>query len=89
MRGSAARSAAVRRQRAEATRRWRERLDRGAAVYPVEADAETFDLMERLGLLQPADATSRARTALALGKLLRRALAALKRELDAHPDNFV
>jgi hypothetical protein len=83
-----ARSAAVRQRRAEATRRWRERLDRGAAVYPVEVDGETFALMERLRLLQGADATSRARTALALGKLLRRALAALKRELDARPDNF-
>ena len=41
-------SAVVRRQRAEATRRWRQRLDRGAAVYPVEVDGETFALMERL-----------------------------------------
>jgi hypothetical protein len=88
VREAAARSAAVRQRRAEATRRWRQRLDRGAAVYPVEADGEVFDLMARLGLLQPADATSRARTAIALGKLLRRALAALKRELDSHPRNF-
>jgi hypothetical protein len=77
-----ARSAAVRQQRAEATRRWRQRLDRGAAVYPVEVDGEVFDLMARLGLLQPADTTSRTRTAIALGKLLRRALAALRRELN-------
>jgi hypothetical protein len=88
VREGASKSAAVRQRRAEATRRWRQRLDRGAAVYPVEVDGETFALMERLRLLQPADATSRARTALALGKLLRRALAALKRELDSRPRNF-
>ena len=73
--------AVKRRQRAEATRRWRERLDRGAAVYSVEADAEIFDLMVRLGLLDPADATSRRQAADALGKLLRRALGALRREI--------
>jgi hypothetical protein len=43
------RSAAARQQRAEATRRWRQRLDRGAAVYPIEVDGELFDLMERFG----------------------------------------
>jgi hypothetical protein len=78
--------AVKRRQRAEATRRWRERLDRGAAVYSVEADAEIFDLMIRLGLLDPADATSRRQVATALGALLRRALNSLKREI-ACPNN--
>jgi hypothetical protein len=38
---------AARRQRR--ARRWRERLRRGAAVYPVEVDGATFDLMERFG----------------------------------------
>jgi hypothetical protein len=84
-----AKSAAQRRRAAAATRRWRERVNRRAAVYSVEIDAETFDLMERLRLLEPADATSRVRVALALGKLLRLALGALKRELDSHPNNFV
>src|SRR5262245_26897515 len=42
-------TAAVRQRRAEDTRRWRERLERGAAVYPVEVDGTTFDLMERFG----------------------------------------
>jgi hypothetical protein len=72
-----AKTVAQRRRLAEATRRWRERCDRGAACYQVEVDGETFDLMARLGLLDPADATSQARVALALGKLLRRALGAL------------
>jgi hypothetical protein len=38
---------AFRQRRAADTARWRERLRRGAAVYPLEADAATFDLMER------------------------------------------
>jgi hypothetical protein len=39
---------AAKRRRADDTRRWRERLHRGAAVYPVEVDALTFDLMSGL-----------------------------------------
>jgi hypothetical protein len=42
-------TAAFRQRRAANTRRWRERLSRGAAVYPVEVDGELFDLMERFG----------------------------------------
>jgi hypothetical protein len=42
-------TAAFRQRRAADTRRWRERLSRGAAVYPVEVDGELFDLMERFG----------------------------------------
>jgi hypothetical protein len=43
-------TAAFRQRRAADTRRWRERLERGgAAVYPVEVDGTTFDLMERFG----------------------------------------
>jgi len=45
-------TAAVRQRRADDTRRWRERLHRGAAVYPVEVDGKTFDLMERFGGLK-------------------------------------
>jgi hypothetical protein len=74
-------TAAQRQRLADATRRWRERVNRRAAVYPVEIDSEVFDLMARLALLAPADASSRQRTATALGKLLRLALGALKREL--------
>jgi len=74
-------TAAFRQRRAADTARWRERLTRGAAVYPVEVDGTTFDLMVRLGLLAAADATSRRVVASALEKLLQRALAALRREL--------
>ena len=59
--------------RAADTARWRERLHGGAAVYPIEVDGPTFDLMERKTGDQQAVAT-------ALGKLLRRALEALLRE---------
>jgi len=43
----AEKTAAFRQRRAADTARWRERLHRGAAVYPVEVDGLTFDLMER------------------------------------------
>jgi hypothetical protein len=78
-----AKSIAARRRRVEDTRRWRERLERGAACYQVEADAETFDFMVRLGLLAAADATNRRVVADALGRLLRLALAALRREINS------
>ena len=42
-------TAAFRQRRAADTARWRERLQRGAAVYPVEVDGMMFDLMERFG----------------------------------------
>jgi hypothetical protein len=45
----AEKSAAFRQRRAADSARWRERLHRRAAVYPVEVDGELFDLMERFG----------------------------------------
>jgi hypothetical protein len=73
-------AAARRQRRAADTRRWRERLHRGAAVYPVEVDSTTFDLMERFGGLKADKVGDRKAVAVALGKLLRLALAALLRE---------
>jgi hypothetical protein len=77
-------TAAVRQRRADDTRRWRQRVERGAAVYPVEVDGELFDLMARIGVLAAGRETDRRAVASGLGKLLRLALAALKRELDSH-----
>ena len=74
---------AVRQRRAEDTRRWRARLHRGAAIYPVEVDGTTFDLMERFGGLKDSKTSDRRAVAAALGKLLRRALEALLREAAA------
>jgi glutathione synthase/RimK-type ligase-like ATP-grasp enzyme len=45
----AEKTAAFRPRRAADSARWRERLHRRAAVYPVEVDGELFDLMERFG----------------------------------------
>jgi hypothetical protein len=73
-------TAAFRQRRAAGTARWRERLQRGACVLPVEADATTFDLMERFGGLKDSKTDDRQAVATALGKLLRRALEALLRE---------
>jgi len=46
------------------------------AVYPVEVDGRTFDLMERFGGLRDSKIGDRQAVATALGKLLRRALEA-------------
>jgi len=73
-------TAAFRQRRAADTARWRERLERGAAVYPVEVDGMMFDLMERFGGLKDSNVGDRQAVAVALGKLLRLALAALLRE---------
>jgi hypothetical protein len=73
-------TAAFRRRRAADTARWRKRLRRGKAVYPVEVDETTFQLMERFAGLTPSKATDRQAVAGALGRLLRLGLDALLRE---------
>ena len=47
-------TAAFRQRRAADTARWRERLHRGAAVYPVEVDGTTRGLGFSLGHARPA-----------------------------------
>jgi len=76
---------AFRRRRADDTRRWRERLHRGAAVYPVEVDGTTFDLLERFGGLDACKVDDKRAVAAALGRLWHRALAALLREVESRP----
>ena len=73
-------TAAFRQRRADDTGLWRERLSRGAAVYPVEINGTTFDLMERFAGLKDSKTGDRQAIATALGRLLRRALEALLRE---------
>jgi hypothetical protein len=73
-------TAVFRERRAADTARWRERLRRGAAVYPVEVDGQLFDLMERFCGLKDSKTGDRQAVAAALGKLLRRALTAMLRE---------
>jgi hypothetical protein len=73
-------TAAFRRRRAADTARWRDRLRRGAAVFPIEVDGATFDLMERYAGLKLRQMDDRRAVSAALGKLLHLALAALLRE---------
>jgi hypothetical protein len=68
---------AFRRRRANDTKRWRARVRRGRAVYPLEIDAATFDLMEQYADLRQSQMDNRKAVSLALGRLLRLALAAL------------
>ena len=77
-------TAAFRQRRVADTQAWRARQKRGAAVYPVEVDGELFTLMERFGGLEPNRAGDRQAVAAALGRLWRRALAALLREANSH-----
>jgi hypothetical protein len=84
----AEKTAAFRQRRAADTARWRERLRRGACVLPVEADATTFDLMERFGGLDARKADDKRAVAAALGRLWHRALAALWRAFSRN-DLFI
>jgi hypothetical protein len=79
----AEKTAAFRQRRAADTARWRERLQRGAAVYPVELDALTFDLMERFAGLKASKVDDRQAVVVALGRLLRLGLEALLREANS------
>jgi hypothetical protein len=74
-------TAAFRQRRAADTARWRERLERGTAVYPVEVDGMTFDLMEKFAELDPKKTKDRQAVAVALGKLWQLAMAAFLREV--------
>ena len=76
------RSAAVRKRRVADTQAWRARRKRGAAVYPVEVDGQIFDLMERFAGLPPGKIEDKQAVAVALGRLLHRALGALLREAN-------
>jgi len=76
----AEKTSAFRQRRADDVRRCRARQARGAACYCVECDAETFDLLVRFEGLDPDKITNRQVVADALGRLLRRALAALVRQ---------
>jgi hypothetical protein len=67
-------TAAFKQRRAADTARWRERLQRGAAVYPVEVDGRTFDLMERLVGLPTSKLDDRGAVAAALAGWPRREL---------------
>ena len=69
-----------RQRRAADTARWRKRRQSGRAVYPVEVDGQTFDLMEKFGVLTPENAADRRAVSIAVGKLLGRGLEALMRE---------
>jgi hypothetical protein len=76
-------TAAFKERRAADTARWRERLHRGAAVYPVEIDGLTFDLMKRFAGLKASKVDDREAVVVALGRLLRLGLEALLREANS------
>ena len=74
--------AARRHRRAEDTRRWRARCRRGTQLFSIEAGPDEYNLAVRLGLLKESQISNRAAVNAALGRLLRKALAALLHESD-------
>jgi hypothetical protein len=71
---------ARRRRRAADTARWRSRRRRAVELYQLEAGPHEVDLAIRFGGLKESRISDRAAVNAALGRLLRRAIAALLRE---------
>ena len=78
-------TAAQRQRRVDDTRAWRARQKRGAAVYPVEVDGTTFDLLERFAGLNADKTDDKRAVASALDRLWHLAVGALLREANARP----
>jgi len=76
-----AKTATQRHRRVAHTQAWRARQKRGAAIYPVEVDGTTFNLLERFGGLETGKTDDKRAVAAALGRLWHRALAALVSDL--------
>jgi hypothetical protein len=73
---------AFKERRRRDTKRWRERLANGRVCYTIEVDGSTFDLLEQLGWL-PRKTDDRRAAAIAIGRLWRRGMDALLREITA------
>ncbi len=71
---------ARRRRRADDTRRWRSRRRRGVQLFQFEAGSTEYDLAVRYGGLKEAQRSNKAAVNAALGRFLRKAIAALLRE---------
>jgi hypothetical protein len=69
-----------RRRRAADTARWRSRRRRGMQLFKVEVGREERDLAVRFGGLRQDQIADDVAVSAALGRLLRRGLAALLRE---------
>jgi len=75
-----AKAAARRRRRAADTARWRSRQRRGVQLFQLEAGAWEYDLAVKFAELREDQINNKVAVNTALGKLLRRALAALLHE---------
>jgi hypothetical protein len=71
-----------RRRRAEDTARWRSRRRRGVQLFQIEAGPSEYDLAVRFAGLREDRISDKAAVSAAIGRLLRKALAALLREGD-------
>jgi len=75
-----AKAATRRRSRAADTRRWRHRCRQGLALYSIEIGPEEINLAVKYGGLREERMSDKAAVAVSVGKLLRRALVALRHE---------
>jgi hypothetical protein len=75
-----AKAAARRCRRAADTARWRSRRRRAVELFSLEAGAQEFDLAIKYSGLREHEIGNKVAVNAALGRLLRRALAALLRE---------
>jgi hypothetical protein len=73
-------TAAYRARRSADTRRWRERIHNGRALYKIEIGGDDFALLERFGELPANKVDDRVAVSAAIERLLRRAIVALLRE---------
>jgi hypothetical protein len=80
-------TAAQRQRRVADTQAWRARQKRGAAVYPVEVDGTTFDLLERFGGLETGKTDDKRAVAAALGRLWH--LLSIPPDVLSHADEVI
>lgn len=76
---------ARRRRRAADTARWRSRRRRGVELFSFEAGPQEYDLAVKYAGLREAQTANKVAVNAALGRLLRRALSALLREVERRP----
>jgi hypothetical protein len=75
-----AKTAAFRARHVAETRRWRQRVKNGRALYSIEIGADDFALLERFGELNANKIDNRAAVSAAIERLLHRAIAALLKQ---------
>jgi hypothetical protein len=80
MRSPKSKTAAFRARHRDETRRWRQRVKNGVALYSIQIGADDFELLTRFGELPTNKIDNRAAVSAAIERLLRRAIVALLKQ---------